>query len=122
MPFAAKVPGSKAADADAALNRLTGQLVVELMQEMKAQSRTGATGFGALSERELSLLQGAATKLANRNMSEAAFAAELKRIRDKVRLVYQDKGAAPSVSRPRSDPADSALSILEQRRKARGIR
>ena len=89
MPYASAVPGSQAADADAAVNRLTGNLVVDLMQEMKSQSRTGATGFGQLSERELAILQSAASKLTNRNMSERAFAAELKRIRDKIQLVYQ---------------------------------
>jgi hypothetical protein len=90
IPFASQVPASKAADAKAALDRLTGTLVIELMAEMKAQSRTGATGFGQLSERELAVLLQAATKLSNRNMSEGAFAAELKRIRDKMGLVYQN--------------------------------
>ena len=90
IPFASMVPESKAADAKAALDRLTGTLVIDLMREMKEQSRTGATGFGALSERELATLQQAASKLSNRNMSEQAFAAELQRIRDKARLVYND--------------------------------
>lgn len=95
VPFAAEVPGSKAADAKASLDRLTGQLVVDLLGEMKAQSKTGSTGFGALSERELAIIQSAATKLTNRNMSEKAFADELKRIRDKVGLVF-DGNARPS--------------------------
>ena len=95
VPYQAELrPESPAADAKAALDRLTGSLVIDLMNEMKSQSRTGATGFGQLSERELAVLQAAATKLTNRNMSEAAFATELKRIRDKVRLVYQGQPQA----------------------------
>ena len=99
MPFASMVPESQAADAKAALDRLVGQLVIDLMREMKEQSRTGATGFGQLNEAELALLLASTTKLTNRNMSEAAFATELKRIRDKVRLIYQEQpqaGAAPA--------------------------
>lgn len=112
VPFAADVPGSDAANAKAALDRLVGQQVIDLMTEMKSQSKTGATGFGQLSEKELALLQASATKLANRNMSDRAFATELKRLRDKIQLVYQGQ---PS----QSGASDDALSILEQRRKGR---
>lgn len=113
MPFGSSVPGSEAANAKAALDRLVGTQVIDLMREMKEQSRTGATGFGQLSERELALLMGATTKLTNRNMSEAAFAEELKRIRDKVNLIYEDQAgagspaAAPGAGKPthRFNPA-----------------
>jgi hypothetical protein len=94
MPFAGSVPGSQAADAKAALERLTSQLVIGLMSEMKSQSRTGATGFGALSEKELAVLQNAATKLSNQNMSERSAARELLRLRDKIQLIYQQTPAA----------------------------
>jgi Ni,Fe-hydrogenase I large subunit len=37
--------------------------VMKVLAEMKSQSRTGATGFGALNEKELALIQDAASKL-----------------------------------------------------------
>lgn len=95
IPFASKVPGSAAANAQADVDRLMGLLSVDLLRELKSQSATGATGFGALSERELDVLQSAATTLGKRNVQDASFAQELKRIRDKVNLVYSG-GAAPA--------------------------
>lgn len=45
------------------VNKILSQKVVDLMAEMKRVSKTGATGFGALSNRELSVLQQASTAL-----------------------------------------------------------
>ena len=57
------IPGSDAANAQAQLDRLRDRLIVDLIGEMKSQSRTGATGFGQLSENELALIRSAAAKL-----------------------------------------------------------
>ncbi|MGV1037937.1 MAG: hypothetical protein ACOYD0_13065 [Candidatus Nanopelagicales bacterium] len=85
------VPGFSARDAQATIDQLRSRLVVDLMGEMKAQSKTGATGFGALSEKELKVLQDSAGKL-DPSQSEAAFAKELKRIRSMVVKVIQEPG------------------------------
>jgi hypothetical protein len=45
------------------VNQLLSQKVLNVMNEMKRASKTGATGFGALSEKELQILQSAATAL-----------------------------------------------------------
>jgi len=87
------IPGSQTADAEATLNQLVGKSVVDLISEMKSQSRTGATGFGALSEKELKILQDAANKLSNRWQSDKSAQAELKRIREKVRMVLENQAS-----------------------------
>jgi hypothetical protein len=77
----------------AKLDHLIGLLDVNKLREMKAQSRTGATGFGALNEKELGILESAGSTLRNRRQGEGSYAAELKRIRDTVH-----KGQAPTAA------------------------
>ena len=55
---------------EANLNRLKGRLVLDIMTQLKAASKTGSTGFGQLSEKEMQLLQNSATAL-NKNMRES---------------------------------------------------
>lgn len=81
-PIAQYIPGSETATAKGALDRLKGKAIIDLIQEMKAQSRTGATGFGQLSGRELSVLENAATQLSSANISDEAARTELQRIYD----------------------------------------
>lgn len=45
------------------INKVLSGKVLEVMNQMKAASKTGATGFGALNEKELAILQGASTAL-----------------------------------------------------------
>lgn len=47
-----KIPGSAAHDASVLLDSLKSKLVVNTMTDLKAASKTGATGFGQLSEKE----------------------------------------------------------------------
>lgn len=46
---------------EANAEKLKSSLVLDLMNEMKQASRTGATGFGQLSEKELAILQSSAS-------------------------------------------------------------
>jgi len=62
------IPGTKRADWEANVNKLLSQKIVDLMASMKNASKTGATGFGQLSEKELKVLQDASTAL-NRGLS-----------------------------------------------------
>lgn len=87
------IPGSKVADARAALDQITGQLVLSVLAEMKAQSRTGATGFGQLSNRELDVIEAAATMLKG-NISEGLALEKLKELREKFQLVLLDREEA----------------------------
>lgn len=83
-----KVPGTQSITADVTINNLKSRLVIDLIAEMKAQSRTGATGFGAMNIKELGILEAAIGKL-DPSMDEDAFATELKRIRDKLDMIMK---------------------------------
>ena len=71
---------------EANLNKLRGNLVINLMSEMKQASKTGATGFGQLSNKELKVLQDSATAL-NKGLSEEDAQKYLEEIKTKVKKV-----------------------------------
>jgi hypothetical protein len=89
-----RVPGTKEYDAQAAVDRLRARLVTDLMAELKAQSRTGATGFGSLNLQELKIIQDSAAKL-NPDQTEQAFEAELKKVRDRLELIMREPDGGP---------------------------
>lgn len=62
------IPGSPRAKWEANINKLLSKNVIDVMTNMKQASKTGATGFGQLSEKELKVLQDASTAL-KRNLS-----------------------------------------------------
>jgi hypothetical protein len=92
-PLAQLRPGGDTSTAKAALERLKGRVIVDLLNEMKNQSRTGATGFGALSGPELTLLENAASQLNSPNISDTRAAEELSRIYDMAKRLYGDDSA-----------------------------
>jgi hypothetical protein len=59
---------------------LNSQKTIDLINRMKQQSKTGATGFGSITEKELDLLQSDIVKL---NYRSPTFKADLKRVEDK---------------------------------------
>jgi hypothetical protein len=99
------------------VERLVGLLDIGKLREMKAQSRTGASGFGALSEKELAVLESAASTLRNRRVSEATYAAELRRIRDTLGTPAAAAGASTLVNMVAPDgrrlqvPADKVTEL-----------
>lgn len=105
IPGLSMIPGTDTANALASMNRLRGRMVTDLLGELKAQSRTGATGFGALSEKELGILQSSASKLENSSMSDQDVMAELRRIRERLLRVKEEPGTSgdetPEVRRAR---------------------
>ncbi len=90
-PFDALTPTIRGASntALAKLNHLISLISIEKLREMKAQSRTGASGLGALSGKELDLLTSAGSTLGNRKQDEAAYARQLKAILDGLETGYQ---------------------------------
>ncbi len=58
-----KIPGTKEYIWQANVNKLLSGKIVELITEMKLASKTGATGFGQLSDREGQILREASTAL-----------------------------------------------------------
>jgi|GEM_PF-4385073 len=78
--YARIVPGSDAANVNAQINKLVSSGVIQVMAKMKAESPTGATGFGALSEREMDVLKNSFSILADRNISPKLAKEELENI------------------------------------------
>ncbi len=97
-----RIPGTSAADAKARIDRLQSRLTVDLLGEMKRQSRTGASGFGALSEKELMVLQNAAARLGS-SQSDESFRQALIDVRKQLSGMRQRAaGAAPATAPPKS--------------------
>lgn len=59
-------------DAQAVLSRLESSKIIDLIAEMKAQSPTGATGFGQLNREELNVLTNGAVQLQRAQTEEQA--------------------------------------------------
>lgn len=102
------IPASKGYAGSASIKRLKSLLIVDLIAEMKAQSRTGATGFGQLNMKELGVLESAATKL-DPALDEATFNAELSRIREKLKKILQPSDGFNPVTAPTSKPTAADL-------------
>lgn len=71
-----------AKDADAQLKNIAGQVAMATLSRLKSLSATGATGFGALSNQELNLIQNSIATLQSDKISNAELARSLKIIRD----------------------------------------
>jgi hypothetical protein len=94
VPFLEKMPfgyGTSAATGNAKLDRLQGMLTLDLIKELKDQSKTGATGFGALNMKELGVLENSASMLGKRNMEEGEYAKHLGEIRNRLKMILQDE-------------------------------
>jgi hypothetical protein len=65
---ARNVPGTEWANISAEIDNLVNSGVIQSMMEMKRSSPTGSTGFGALSEKEMGVIQSAFSILNDRNI------------------------------------------------------
>ncbi len=83
-----KAPYTQATDAQAQLDTIAGQIALTTMARLKALSPQGASGFGALSEKELDLLKGALATLKT-DISHAQIKSSLGVIKDTMRKVTQ---------------------------------
>lgn len=94
-------------DANAQLDNVVSRTVAGVMADMKSQSRTGATGFGALNKEELKILQTSAQNLDRGQLSHEALDRNLtdlvemlRRNRDRVAARLEElsanNAAAPS--------------------------
>lgn len=87
----------ESADAIALVDQLQSQLAISELQRMKAASPTGASGFGALSEKELAIIMNAPQNL-RRAQSEKQFRANMDavhRVLMKARSSISDKFGVP---------------------------
>jgi hypothetical protein len=112
------VPSAAMAQEDL-IKTITAGKVIDTISEMKAQSKTGATGFGALNGRELDQLESKARRL---NPQSPTFEADLKYIEDKlvdsrkkIEGALSKKQAAMPAS-PANNPAgtEGRVAILQQ--------
>jgi len=74
------VPGTPAADLQADIDFLVSSGVIETLRNLKSQSPTGASGFGALSEKEMSVIQNAFSIIGNTKISPNKKREELGRV------------------------------------------
>lgn len=103
------IPGSQTRTAEATIKRLKDRVTLDLLQEMKSRSKTGATGFGQLNLKELGVLESAASKI-DPALSEDALEAELVRIKEKLRKVLlPEDGFTPTVVPEGKKPTASEL-------------
>ena len=92
------IVSTETSDARAAMDQLMGTAVTDFLGELKAQSRTGATGFGALSEGELKLVQDVSSQLRNPKLSSERVRSELSRLLKMAKEHYDKAMAAPGGS------------------------
>ncbi len=78
------LPGSPAANLQADIDFLVSSGVIETLTQLKNQSPTGATGFGALSDSELTAIKNAFSTLGNTDIGPEKKRDEVKRILDKM--------------------------------------
>jgi len=95
---------------EANVNKLKGKLVLEIMNNMKSASKTGATGFGQLNKEELTLLKDSANALSKTLVPEDA-KRYINQIKVLAKKVLEDKG---SISR------EKAIEELKRRGKYNG--
>lgn len=96
---------------------ITQGKVIDTIAEMKSQSKTGATGFGALSGRELDLLESKARRL---NPQSPTFETDLKYIEDNLKTnknkiqaeLVKKKAALPNANNAAG--TEGRIAILQQ--------
>lgn len=102
-----KFSGTQATDLRNALTDIIAPNVIETLNEMKSQSKTGASGFGALSEKELDIVKGS-MGLLKPDMSANAMQRQLAKIEThykKARAYMNNEDAnSPEVMRKYSIP------------------
>ena len=76
------MPGSAGSNLRVDLDRLIAMGAIQTMAKLKRESPTGSTGFGALSQKELSVIQNAFAGLESKMQSPAKLKKELQRISD----------------------------------------
>lgn len=82
------------------IDSLVAKLDIGTISAMKAQSRTGATGFGALNKSELDIIENAASRLKAQNVNEQTYAEAIGDIRkaietSRARAAAKKPAAAP---------------------------
>jgi len=89
-------PGSGAADLQADIDFLISSGVIETMTKLKSESPTGSTGFGALSQKELQVMERAFSLLGETNISPKKKRAEVNSVLKIMRKRLKEQRAIAS--------------------------
>lgn len=108
------IPGTPGRSGQASLKKVASEQVLNLIGHLKSQSRTGATGMGNMSDRDMGVLQSAATKLNDPYLDEETIRVELVKIRNVLRNAVKIPEAPQNQSRftpagPATGPGTSKL-------------
>lgn len=87
------IPETDSKSARASIKRIQSQQILNLIGEMKAQSRTGATGFGAMNKSELGILENAASILSDPYISPEDGEKALVKIKKQLQKIMQEDSA-----------------------------
>ena len=87
------IPGSDYADLETDIKKLVSAGVIDTMRELKAKSPNGSTGFGALSEKELMVLQNYFSTLGVWKQSPKNVKKELARVIKKMQKAVREERA-----------------------------
>jgi hypothetical protein len=94
VPFLDKMPfgvGTSASKGNADINQLKNILTIDLLNSLRNHSKTGSTGFGRMTDKDLKVIQDAASQLDYKNMTEDKYAEQLGFIRKKLHGIVDEK-------------------------------
>lgn len=107
-------------DAGTRRDRLKNLLTLDLLGEMKAQSKSGATGFGQMNMKELGVLEGGASRIANK-LSDKEAPGVLKDVRKYLNQILTDESSSQNFevlldpnNVPRRVPKDKVEEFLSK--------
>lgn len=90
------IPGTQGRSGQASLKKVASEQVLNLIGHLKSQSRTGATGMGNMSDKDMAILNSAASKLSDPWLDEETIRVELVKIRNVLRnTVKMDNPTQP---------------------------
>jgi hypothetical protein len=109
-----RIEGTDAYTGNVNINTLKAKQIVDLIADMKAQSDSGATGFGQLNLRELGVLESAASRL-DPGLPEPEFREAVLEIRRKLLMILADENK-PYIAPGGSVTPEKARELLERAR------
>lgn len=99
-------------DSDAQLKNIGGQVALATMARLRSLSSQGATGFGALSQQELKLLENALATLSSDQISNSELTRSLRVIRNSMKKAADWKPPAAQSSGPARPTTDAEYNAL----------
>lgn len=93
------IPTTKGYSGGLKINKLRNEQVLNLIKELKEQSKTGATGMGNMSNKDLSVINNAATLL-DSGLDEEEFKKQLAIVKSELNDIVQRLSSDDSVIKP----------------------